>query len=108
MTVAEIQAEISRLGPGDRAEILARLTHQIGGDWPGIERIAGVVGGEACIVRTRIAVWMLENYRRLGLTDAQILAAYPALRAADLVNAWAYADSHRDEIDRVILENETV
>lgn len=28
------------------------------------------------------------------------------LRAVDLVNAWAYADAHPEEIDRAIHENE--
>ena len=34
------------------------------------------------------------------------LENYPALRAADLVNAWAYAEAHPDEIEREIRENE--
>jgi uncharacterized protein (DUF433 family) len=48
----------------------------------------------------------LENYRRLGWSEAAILENYPSLRAADLVNAWAYADAHRDEISQAIRENE--
>jgi uncharacterized protein (DUF433 family) len=72
----------------------------------GIESVTGVCGGDARISNTRISVWMLEQYRRLGLSEAQILAAYPSLRAADLVNAWAYVAAHRDEIERQILENE--
>ena len=74
--------------------------------WPGIEKIENVAGGEACIVRTRIPVWTLENYRRLGWSEATILENYPALRAADLVNAWGYVDAHIDEINQVIQENE--
>lgn len=58
------------------------------------------------MVRTRIPVWSLESYRRLGWTEGRILENFPTLRAADLVNAWAYADAHRDEIDRAIRENE--
>ena len=53
----------------------------------GIESEAGVCGGDPRISNTRISVWMLEKYRRLGLSEARILAAYPGLRAADLVNA---------------------
>jgi uncharacterized protein (DUF433 family) len=34
---------------------------------PGVERTAGVAGGDACIERTRIPVWVLEGYRRLGV-----------------------------------------
>jgi uncharacterized protein (DUF433 family) len=74
--------------------------------WPGIEKAPGVAGGQACIVRTRIPVWTLENYRRLGWTEAKLLSNYPTLRAADLVHAWAYADAHRREIDEAIGQNE--
>jgi uncharacterized protein (DUF433 family) len=66
---------------------------------PGIEKTADVAGGEACIVRTSIPVWALENHRRLGWSEATILENYPALRAADLVNAWGCVDAHREEID---------
>jgi uncharacterized protein (DUF433 family) len=48
----------------------------------------------------------LESYRRSGWSDAAILENYPTLRAADLVNAWAYADAHHAEIERAMRENE--
>ena len=73
----------------------------------GIERTSNVCGGDACIAGTRIPVWVLEGYRRLGWTEAQILASYPTLRADDLVRAWAYVDAHRPEIDEAIRQNET-
>lgn len=63
-------------------------------------------GGEPCIVRTRIPVWLLERARRLGTSEAELLRAYPTLRAEDLANAWAYVRSHGDEITRRIEENE--
>jgi uncharacterized protein (DUF433 family) len=72
-----------------------------------IEKTAGVCGGQACIVRTRIPVWVLQQLRQLGASDAEILACYPTLRAADLVSAWWYVDGHREEIDVQIKENET-
>ena len=43
---------------------------------PGIESRPGVCGGEPCIVRTRIPVWLLENARRQGVTEQGLLAAY--------------------------------
>ena len=71
-----------------------------------IERRPGVIGGSACIRGTRIPIWLLEQARRLGTSEPEILAAYPSLRADDLGNAWAYVWRHRDEIDRDIDENE--
>jgi len=74
--------------------------------WPGIERTPDVARRAACIVRRRIPVGSLENYRRLGWTDARLLSNFPSLRAVDLVHAWAYADAHRAEMDEEIRKNE--
>ncbi len=71
-----------------------------------IEKTVNVVGGSASIARTRIPVWTLEKYRRLGADDAQILLAFPGLRPVDLKAAWAFIALHSDEIDRDIGENE--
>jgi uncharacterized protein (DUF433 family) len=81
---------------------------EISDSWPGIEKTPGVCGGSACIVRTRIPVWVLESCRRLGWAEAKILASYPTLRAADLVHAWAYVGARRQEIDEEIRQNEVV
>ena len=73
---------------------------------PGIESRAEVCGGDPCIVRTRIPVWVLEQARRLGAGDAELLKMYPSLRAEDLANAWAFVRSHRAEVERQIEEHE--
>ena len=106
MNIQSIESEISRLTRAEKAELLQRLIQEVGNAWAGIEKTSGVSGGESCIVRTRIPVWMLENYRRLGWTEFAILENFPSLRAADLVNAWAYADAHADEMDTLIHSNQ--
>jgi uncharacterized protein (DUF433 family) len=106
MTPRELLTELSVLSKAEKAEVVERLAQDIGNAWPGIEKTSGVAGGTACIVRTRIAVWVLENYRRLGWSEAKILAGYPTLRAADLVHAWAYVDAHREEVEEAIRQNE--
>jgi uncharacterized protein (DUF433 family) len=45
--------------------------------------------------------------RRLGISEDELLRSYPALRAEDLVNAWAYVRSHRSEIENEIRANES-
>jgi len=75
---------------------------------PGIEKTPGVCGGSACIVRTRIAVWLLVEAKNAGATEASLLTSYPALRAEDLTNAWAYYRANKEEIDIEIQENEAV
>jgi uncharacterized protein (DUF433 family) len=72
----------------------------------GIETTSGVCGGDPCIAGTRIPVWVLEQYRRLGSTEADLLRSYPSIRAEDLVNAWSYVRSHLVEIDRQIMDHE--
>ena len=51
-------------------------------------------------------MWVLEAARRAGGSEADILRAYPTLRAEDLANAWAYVRSHGEEISREIAANE--
>ncbi|GAB4277293.1 MAG: hypothetical protein Fur0025_03110 [Oscillatoriaceae cyanobacterium] len=74
--------------------------------WQGIEKTLGVCGGDARISNTRIPIWSLVNYRRLGASDARIFQDFPQLTAEDLVNAWAYADAHQEEIEEAIRRNE--
>jgi len=106
MSIQQLEPQLSSLSRAEKAELVQRLVREIVNAWPGIEKIDNVAGGEACIVRTRIPVWTLENFRRLGWSEATILENYPALRAADLVNAWGYVDAHLEEINRAIHENE--
>jgi len=72
-----------------------------------IENNRNVCGGEPCIVGTRIPVWLLEQARRLGTSDADLIRAYPTLRVEDLANAWAYVRSHHEEIEQQIHDNES-
>jgi len=101
-----IEQALSTLSPGEKARLLQRVARDLGGGVPGIDTDPAVCGGEACIARTRIPVWLLVSARRLGAAEATILQAYPTLRAEDLVNAWAYAQHHRDELDEQIHAHE--
>ncbi len=106
MTLQELEKQLHALSAAEKAQALKVLATDLVHAWPGIEKTPDVVGGAARIVRTRIPVWALDNYRRLGWSEARILENYPTLRAADLVNAWSYADAHPEEMDRAIRENE--
>ena len=106
-TLREFETVLGKLSSAEKAEVLRWLVQDLGDSFPGIEARPDVCGGEACIVRTRIPVWLLESARRRGVKEQVLLSAYPTLRADDLVNAWNYARSHGAEIDRQIDENET-
>jgi uncharacterized protein (DUF433 family) len=71
-----------------------------------ISKNADRCGGDACVRNTRITVWGLVVYRRLGMSDAEIRQAVQGLTAADLDTAWEYAAAHSQEIDEAIRANE--
>ena len=82
--------------------LVARTSGQI----IGIESTPNICGGSARIAGTRIPVWVLEQARRLGTSEKEILAAYPRLTAKDLAIARAYVVLHQEEIEKDIKENE--
>ena len=49
-----------------------------------------------------ITVWGLVAYRRLGLSESEIMRNVQGLTAADLEAAWDYAAVHAEEIDEAI------
>ena len=104
--LSDIERELATLSPGEKAQLLQWIARDLGQSSPGIESTPGVCGGDPCIVRTRIPVWILEQMRRQGVSEADILRNYPTLRAEDLANAWAYVRAHGEEIERQIRENE--
>jgi len=101
-----VEEMLDRLTPGKKAGLLQRVARDLGDAYPGIDRTSGVCGGDACIARTRIPVWLLVQAHRMGTTEAQLLDNFPSLKAADLANAWAYAHAHVAEIERQISANE--
>jgi uncharacterized protein (DUF433 family) len=105
-TLQEAEKLIAGMTRAEKVQLLQWVVRDLGDSFPGIDARPGVCGGEACIVRTRIPIWVLEQARRLGTSEADLLHCYPALRAEDLANAWAYVRAHREEIDRQIREHE--
>ena len=75
-------------------------------DEPLIQKTPGVMGGAACIRRTRIAVWTIMSWKRWGMSDGWFLENYPGLTQQDLDAAKAYYEANREEIERAIRENE--
>ncbi|WP_445310464.1 DUF433 domain-containing protein [Microcoleus vaginatus] len=63
-------------------------------------------GGDYCMRKSRIPVWVLVSFRRLGMNESRLLDNYPTLTATDLANAWAYATAFSNEIEIAIGEND--
>jgi uncharacterized protein (DUF433 family) len=106
MTLKELEPKLLALTPAEKAQAIQLLAQSLSNTWQGIEKTPGVCGGEACIARTRIPVWILVNARRIGITEAELLYDYPTISAADLTNAWAYAEAFPEEIEIAIRKNE--
>jgi uncharacterized protein (DUF433 family) len=102
----EAERLLSEMSRAEKSQVLQWVVRDLGDAFPGIESSPEVCGGEPCIVRTRIPVWLLVQARHLGTSEAELLRAYPSLRAEDLANAWAYHRTHRHEIERQIQDNE--
>ena len=102
----ETEKLISKMTRAEKAQVLQWVVRDLGDAFPGIESVPGVSGGEPCVVRTRIPVWLLVQAKRLGTSEADLLKAYPTLRAEDLAHAWAFFRVHLEEIEQQILENE--
>jgi uncharacterized protein (DUF433 family) len=105
-SLSEFEKLLPKLSSGEKAQILKWVVQDLGDAFPGIDSRPDVCGGEPCIVRTRMPVWLLEQARQMGVSEQALLAAYPTLRAEDLVNAWYYARAHASEIEEQIRENE--
>lgn len=105
-TLEDLERQLDSLTRAEKSRLLQSLVRDLSDSIPGIESTPGVCGGEPCIVRTRIPVWVLEQLRRQGVSEQEILRSYPTLRAEDLANAWAYVRSHRRDIETQIRENE--
>jgi uncharacterized protein (DUF433 family) len=104
--IQEAEKLLTTMTRAEKAQILQWVVRDLGDAFPGIDNVPNVCGGEPCIVRTRIPVWVLVQARQLGMNEAELLRAYPTLRAEDLANAWAYYRAHRGEIEQQIHENE--
>ena len=106
MTIQELQTQLLSLTPTEKSNLIHFLSISLETPWQGIHKTDGVMGGEACIRDTRIPVWLLVSYSRLGLSEAKLLENYPSLTAIDLVNTWGYNSANAAEIDRAIAKQE--
>ena len=69
-----------------------------------IQKTLGVCGGRACVGNTRIPVWTLISFLQQGVTDEDMIRAYPALTVDHLNLVREYYEANRAEINRDIQE----
>jgi len=100
----ELETQLLALTPTEKSEAIRLLTQSLNNSWPGITKTPGVCGGDACIAKTRLPVWLFVSLRSQGATDAEILQFYPYLNAVNLVNVWTYAEENLEEIATALRE----
>lgn len=105
-TLEKVEQLISEMTSDEKVKLIQWIARDLGSAFPGIESTLGICGGEPRIAGSRIPVWTLVQFRKLGGSEEDLLGAYPTLDSDDLANAWAYYLSHKDEIEQQITENE--
>ena len=106
-TLNEAEKAIANLSEADKAQLLRWLEKEVKNGFAGIEKTENVMGGAACIRQTRIPVWVIEQARRQGVSEVDLLRNYPQLSANDLANVWNYINAHQAEIEEAISANES-
>jgi uncharacterized protein (DUF433 family) len=104
----EARSLVERLSPPERQALLDWMASDPVEVAAGIFRTPGVCGGEACVRAMRLPVWQLEESRREGASEAQLIEMHPGLTKEDLARAWKYVAGHAAEIESVIRENRGV
>lgn len=73
---------------------------------PHITRQKNVCGGRSVVVGTRIPVWSLIKWYKLGITVEDIIREFPQLKPSQVHDAFSYYYDNMDEVERDIAENE--
>jgi type III restriction enzyme len=66
----------------------------------------GVCGGRSVVEGTRIPVWSIIKWYKLGMSLEEIMREFPQLNPAQVHDVFSYYYDNQEEIERDILENE--
>ena len=72
---------------------------------PYVTNVPGVCGGRSVIEGTRIPVWSLVKWYKLGFSIEDIMREFPQLHPSQVYDAFSYYYDHQEEIEHDILEN---
>ena len=104
--LGDLEKMVAELSPIEKVTLVQRLLTDLNVPFPGIDADPAICGGDPCIARTRIPVWLLVQFRQSGMSESDLLKNYPSLSASDLTNAWAYYALNKAAIDAQIRQNE--
>ncbi len=83
-----------------------RLAHNKSKMHPYISAKKGICGGRSVIEGTRIPVWSIIRWYKLGMTFEEIVREFPQLNPAQIHDAFSYYYDNQQEIERDIKDNE--
>ncbi|MFH1335356.1 MAG: DUF433 domain-containing protein [Candidatus Zixiibacteriota bacterium] len=66
----------------------------------------GICGGRSVIEGTRISVWSLIKWYKLGMSFEEIMREFPQLNPAQIHDAFSYYYDNQEEIESDISDNE--
>ncbi len=73
---------------------------------PYVTHKKGVCGGRSIIDGTRIPVWSIIKWCKIGMSLEEIMREFPQLAPAQIHDAFSYYYDNSEEIERDIAENE--
>ncbi len=102
---SEVKSIISGMSEVERRAIFYWLAESYSESLNGISKKERVIGGtRACVGTTYFPIFRIENLSRNNWSEEDFFNAYPQLTKENLIDAKAYAITHKEEIDKEIEE----
>lgn len=73
---------------------------------PYISTKRGICGGRSVIEGTRIPVWSIIKWYKLGMSFEEIMREFTNLHPAQIHDAFSYYYDNQEEIEKDITDNE--
>jgi len=73
---------------------------------PYVSAKKGICGGRSVIEGTRIPVWSIIKWYKLGMSFEEILKEFPKLNPAQIHDAFSYYYDNQEEIETDVMDNE--
>lgn len=73
---------------------------------PYISKQKGVCGGRTVIEGTRIPIWSIIKWYKVGMSVEDIIREFPQLTPSQIHDAFSYYYDNQEEVEKDIVENE--
>lgn len=73
---------------------------------PYISKQKGVCGGRTVIEGTRIPIWSIIKWYKVGMSVEDIIREFPQLTPSQIHDAFSYYYDNQEEVEKDIAENE--